>query len=103
MFVYAETFVLSWSLGIHLHGNVCYLLSNALVSKSLQLPFSDPWTHLFNTQRWFLSKNHISEETCLPIRFLETAYMSLYEYIQDQRTKIFLIKLIIVAFYGVRV
>jgi hypothetical protein len=100
--VYTEAFVLIWSLGIHLHENVCYLLSNALVSKSLQLPFSYPWTHLFNTQLWFVSKNRISIETCLPVRFLETAYMSPYEYIQDQRTNIFLRK-VIVAFYRVRV
>jgi hypothetical protein len=29
-------------------------------------------SHTFNTQRWFASKNRISAETCLPIRFLET-------------------------------
>jgi hypothetical protein len=34
--------------------------------------FSYPWTRLFNTQQWFVSKNHISVATCLPIRFLET-------------------------------
>jgi hypothetical protein len=27
---------------------------------------------------WFVSKNHIFAETCLPTRFLETAYMSQY-------------------------
>jgi hypothetical protein len=32
----------------------------------------------FNTQRWFVSNNRISAETCLPSRFLETAYMSQY-------------------------
>jgi hypothetical protein len=45
---------------------------------SLQLPFVDSWTRLSNTQRWFVSKNRISVETCLPICFLETAFMSQY-------------------------
>jgi hypothetical protein len=93
-FVYTETFVLSWSLGILLRGNVYYFRSNALVSKSLQLPFSYPWTRLFNTQRWFVSKNRISAETCLPIRFLGTAYMSQYnrtilEALTTRGTKLF--------------
>jgi hypothetical protein len=34
---------------------------------------------LFNTQRWFVSKNRISADTCLPIRFLEAVYMSQYD------------------------
>jgi hypothetical protein len=38
--------------------------------------FSYPWTRLVNTQQWFVSENRISAETCLPIRFLGTAYMS---------------------------
>jgi hypothetical protein len=36
------------------------------------LPFPYPWTRLFNTQRWFVSKDRISAETCLPVRFAET-------------------------------
>jgi hypothetical protein len=58
----------------------CSLLarSNDLVSKSLQFPFAYPWRSLFNTQRWFVCKNRISAEKCLPIRFLETGYMSEY-------------------------
>jgi hypothetical protein len=81
-------------------GSVCCFRSNDLVSKSLHLSIFVsmdtlvtstatrcfprvysflslyPWTRLFNTQRWFVSKNCISEETCLPIRFLETANVS---------------------------
>jgi hypothetical protein len=34
---------------------------------------------MFNTQWWFVSKDCISVETRLPIRFLETAYMSQHE------------------------
>jgi hypothetical protein len=54
----------------------CLLLarSNDLVSKNLQLPFAYPWTRLFNTHRGSVCKNRISAETCLAIRFLETAY-----------------------------
>jgi hypothetical protein len=48
LFVSTETFVLSWSPGIHLHENVHYFRSNAPVSKSLQLPFVSMDT--FNTQ-----------------------------------------------------
>jgi hypothetical protein len=50
----------------------------SMVSKSLQLPFPYPRERLFSTQRWFVSKNRIAAETCLPIRSLETAYMSQY-------------------------
>jgi hypothetical protein len=35
-----------------------------------------PWARLFSTQRWFVSENRISAETCFPIRFLGTAYVS---------------------------
>jgi hypothetical protein len=55
-----------------IHGNACWFHSDDPVSKSLQLPFPYPWTRLFNTQRWFESKNRISAATCSPIRFLET-------------------------------
>jgi hypothetical protein len=72
LLVSTETLILSWSLGIHLHGNVCFFRSNDMVSKSLQLSFSNPWTRLFNTRRWFVSNNRISAETWLPTRFLET-------------------------------
>jgi hypothetical protein len=72
MFVYMETFVLNWSLGIHLHGNVRYFCRNALVSKSLHLfIFISIDTLVASTQQWFVSKNCISAATCLPIYFLE--------------------------------
>jgi hypothetical protein len=76
-----------------IHGHSCWFHSNELLSKSLHLSFSYPWTPLlipqqqaafqessilvsmdtFNTQRWFVSKNRISAGTCLPTRFLETS------------------------------
>jgi hypothetical protein len=68
-------------------------LYSVTVSKEMFLACSYPWKCLlfwlqravfqesttstavsmdtFNTQRWFMSKNRISAETCLPIRFLE--------------------------------
>jgi hypothetical protein len=59
-----------------IHGHACCFRGNERVSKSLQLSFSHPRTHLFNTQRWFVSKNRISAEMRLLVCFLETAYMS---------------------------
>jgi hypothetical protein len=85
--------LLSWTAAYHrrslllgrIHGHAWWSRSNDLVSNRLQLPFSYPWTRFFNTQRWFVFKNRISAETCLPIRFLETAYMSLYRVFHDFR------------------
>jgi hypothetical protein len=85
-FVYTETCLMSCSLRIHLHGNVWYFRSNALVSKSLQLPIFVSMD-TFNTQRWFLSKNRISAETCLQIRFQGTANMSQYVITADPRVQ----------------
>jgi hypothetical protein len=83
-FVSTETFVLSCSLGINLHGNVRYFHNNALLSKSLHLfIFVSMDTLAASTQLCFVSKNRISSEACLPVLFLGTAYMSQCIY-QDQ-------------------
>jgi hypothetical protein len=50
----------------HGHG---WFRSNEMFPQVYSFSFSYPWTHLFHTQRWFLSKNRISTETCLLIRF----------------------------------
>jgi hypothetical protein len=62
-----------------IHGHACGFHRKDLAFKSLQLPFSYPWTRLFNTRRWFVSKNRSFADTCLPNNFLETAYMSQYK------------------------
>jgi hypothetical protein len=72
-------------LDVRLHGNLCTELVSrnppswklVLLSQQrscFQKPTTSyPWTRLFNTQGWFVSKNRISAATCLPIRFLETS------------------------------
>jgi hypothetical protein len=47
------------------HGNACWFHSDMLISKNLQLSFLYPTKHLFNTERWFVSKNRISAEKAL--------------------------------------
>jgi hypothetical protein len=74
--VATSCFLRFYNFHLRIHGHICCFRGNDLVSKILDLSFAYPWTRLFNTQRGFVPKNRMSAETCLPIGFLEAAYIS---------------------------